>query len=307
MSGQFRLWVSGCSHVGTDIRYGRESLADAIRQSEFGGTEGGPPFEWDVALHLGDFSGSATPPEDDEGREVVRQLGALKQHRREGFYTLVGNHDASGPDEECQWWFRKWIDPTGEHTAFSGVDRSRMPYPVDGTWERYSFRAGNLHILVMGDRNDGGPPVGRGPHGGYPSGAVTGETFNWWQHALETNPEAIIVSAHHHMLKETTVASGPWEGHRRDENGHWKSAYHGYFPDGRPEGASYLYWVDGQPDAQALERYLAAHPGAMDLWLVGHTHTNPDDTYGGRSHVERTLPLRRPFSQAPVPQTMARH
>ena len=64
MSGQFRLWVSGCWHVGTDIRYGRESLADAIRQSEFGGTEGGPPFEWDVALHLGDFSGSATPPED---------------------------------------------------------------------------------------------------------------------------------------------------------------------------------------------------------------------------------------------------
>ena len=28
-------------------------------------------------------------------------------------------------------------------------------------------------------------------------------------------------------------------------------------------------------------------PGAIDVWLGGHTHTNPDDTYGGRSHIER--------------------
>src|SRR5690606_30930943 len=40
------------------------------------------------------------------------------------------------------------------------------------------------------------------------------------------------------------------------------------------------------PDAQAFERYLAAHPGAIDLWIGGHTHTHPDDTTGGRSHVE---------------------
>ena len=279
----FRLWVSGCSHVGTDIRAGRESLADAIRHSE-------SEFEWDIALHLGDFSGSQTPPQDEEGHEVVRQLGALEKHRREQFYTLGGNHDATGPEEppeRSQWWFRKWIDPTGESTVYSGVDRSRMPYPVEGTWERYAFRAGNLLFLVMGDRNDGGPPVGRGPRGGYPAGAVTGETAAWWRGLVEANPDAIIISAHHHMLRETTVASGPWEGHQRNETGAWKSRYHGYFPDGGPEGSSYLYWVDGQPDAQIFERYLAAHPGAIDLWLGGHTHATPDDTFGGRSHVER--------------------
>jgi hypothetical protein len=44
--------------------------------------------------------------------------------------------------------------------------------------------------------------------------------------------------------------------------------------------------VDGEPDAQAFERYLRAHPGATALWLGGHTHTHPDDTYGGKSHVE---------------------
>lgn len=285
--GVFRIWATSDPHVGTDQRRGRESLADAIRDSEQGGKEGGPAFEWDIALMLGDFSGSQETPNDAEGAEIVRQFGALRKHRREDIYEVVGNHDASGPDEPTQWWFKKWIDPTGENTRFSGVDARRRPYPIEGTWERYSFRVGNLLFLMMGDRNDGGPPVGRGKHGGYPSGAVTGETFEWWKRQVEANPEAIIVSAHHHMLKETTVASGPWEGYARGKNGEWVGHYHGYFPDGGPEGASYLYWVDGKPDAQAFERYLAAHPGAIDFWLGGHTHTNPDDRKGGRSHIEK--------------------
>jgi len=89
------------------------------------------------------------------------------------------------------------------------------------------------------------------------------------------------------MLKETTVASGPFEGFEKDKKGRWRSYYHGYFSDGAPEGASYLYFVDGRPDAQAFERYLSSHPGAIDIWLGGHTHTNPDDRKGGRSHIER--------------------
>ena len=283
----FRVWAMGCAHVGTDLRIsGRESLAEAIRQSEQGGDEGGPPFAWDIALHLGDLSGSQTPPQDDEGREVLRQMAIAREHSRERFYHLVGNHDASGADEPCQWWFRKWVDPTGEHSEYSGVDPARRPYPVEGTWERYAIRVGNLLFLMMGDRNDGGPPVGRGVRGGYPAGAVTGETIAWWRKMVGQNRDAIIISAHHHMLRETTVASGPWEGFTMDESGRRKSHYHGYFPDGGPRGASYLYFVGGKPDAQAFERALAEQPGAIDLWLGGHTHTNPDDRTGGRSHIE---------------------
>jgi hypothetical protein len=284
---QFRLWATSDPHVGTDLRKGRESIADSLRDSEQGGREGGPAFEWDIALMLGDFSGSQRTPDDAEGAEVVRQFGALKKHRREDIYEVVGNHDASGPDEPTQWWFRKWIDPTGENTPYSGVDARRRRYPIDGTWERYSFRVGNMLFLMMGDRNDGGPPVGRGKIGGYPAGAVTEETFAWWKHQVEANPDAIIVSAHHHMLKETTVASGPWEGYVRGPKGEWVTHYHGYFADGGPEGASYLYWIGQTPDAQGFERYLAARPGAVDFWLGGHTHTNPDDRTGGRSHIER--------------------
>ena len=286
---ELRLWASGCCHVGTDLRRGkRESLAAAIRHSERGGGKGGPPFPWDIAVHLGDFSGTQAPPDDAEGREVVRQLAELRKHgkhRREQVYCLVGNHDAT--DEPLQGWFRKWLDPTGEHTEHSGVDPRRRPYPVEGTWERYAFRVGNLVFLMMGDRNDGGPPVGRGKRGGYPAGAVSAETFAWWRQQVAQHADRIVVSCHHHMLKETTVASGEWEGFRRDGSGRWRGDYHGYFADGAPRGASYLYWVGGKPDAQAFERHLAVHPGAIALWLGGHTHTHPDDRKGGRSHVER--------------------
>lgn len=276
----------GDSHVGTDLRRKRESLADAIRQSESGGDQGGPPFDWDIALHVGDLSGNQRSPNDEEGREVIRQFAAMKWHRREDVYNLAGNHDASGPGEPMQWWFRKWVDPTGENTKFSGVDAAARTYPVEGTWERYSFRVGNVLFLIMSDRNDGGPPVGRAKRGGYPAGAVSGETFRWWQSQLKENRDSVIITAHHQMLRETTVASGPWEGFQQVDGRH-VSHYHGYFPKGGPKGASYLYWVDGKPDSGAFENHLAANPNAIDIWFGGHTHTNPDDNKGGRTHIER--------------------
>lgn len=139
---------------------------------------------------------------------------------------------------------------------------------------------------MMSDINEPTQKVGRGTLGGNPGGVVRGETFEWWERMVEANQDSIIISAHHYMLKYTTVASGEWEGMRKDADGNWKSHYHGYKPQGTPIGASYLYWVNSKPDAQAFENYLAARPGAIDLWLGGPTHTNPDDTYGIKSHNE---------------------
>jgi hypothetical protein len=145
---------------------------------------------------------------------------------------------------------------------------------------------GNLLFLVMSDRNEPTQKIGRGQLGGNPGGVVSGETFRWWRAAVEANPDALIVCAHHYVLKDTTVASGEWEGMQRGADGQWKSKYHGYYPQGTPHGASYLYWVDGRPSSQAFERYLEEHLGAVALWLAGHTHTNPDDRAGGKSHIE---------------------
>lgn len=275
----FKLWLGGDSHVGTDLRHGRKSLAEAILLAENGGNEGGPPFEWDIMLDVGDLSGSQTPPDDEEGEEVVAQYSVSTKHPREHFYNIVGNHDASGPNEPTQWWFQKWVDPMGENTQYSGVDPAKRPYPVEGNWARYKFQVGNIVFLCMGDRNDGGPPVGRGEKGGYPAGAVSLETFEWWKEQVLAHPNEIVITAHHHMLKETTVASGDWEG--------MEGEYHGRFEDGAPIGASYLYWIDGERDTGKFESFLEEHSNAVDFWFGGHTHTHPDDTRGGRSHIEK--------------------
>ena len=53
----FALWAGGDAHVGTDLERGnRRSLAEAILQAENGGDEGGPSFDWDIMLDIGDLS-----------------------------------------------------------------------------------------------------------------------------------------------------------------------------------------------------------------------------------------------------------
>jgi hypothetical protein len=172
-----RLWAFGDAHVGTDKRHGRDSLAEAIIQSESGGTDGGPPFAWDIAIDVGDMSGGQSVPQDEEGEEVVRQFHTLTRHKREDIYDVCGNHDRSGLDEPDARWWQKWVDPLGQHTAFSGVHPAQRPYPIEGTWERYAFRVGNLLCLMMSDRNEPSQKVGRGTLGGNPGGVVGGETF----------------------------------------------------------------------------------------------------------------------------------
>ena len=288
----FGVWATSCSHVPADITRGRESLAKAIRQSE----DAKIGFAWDVMIDAGDLSAHQYPPGDADGKELVRQYRALTKHRREQVYNTQGNHDAPYYDHGPGSWFRKWGDPLGRHTVFSGVDPKRRPFPVEGTWERYRFVAGNLLVLMLSDRNDVPTPVGRGHsskhlRGGYPPGAVTRETFEWWKEQVLSNQDKIIITMHHHALRDTTVASGNGEGHPR---------YHGNTGGGA--GSSYLYFLienedpdefQFKSDAHVFEDYLDAFheehgQGAIDFWIAGHTHVKgPDDDFGGKTATER--------------------
>lgn len=291
---QFRVWAVSCSHVPADVRKGRESLAKAIRQSE--GREGDAPgFPWDIMIDAGDLSASQFPPGDADGMELVRQYAAMTEHRREQVYNVQGNHDAPYYDHGPGSWFRKWADPMGENTATSGVDAKRRPFAVEGTWERYRFQAGNVLFLMLSDRNDAPAPVGRGHsgdalRGGFPPGAVTRKTFEWWKQQVLANQDKIIVTMHHHALRDTTVAAGFGEGNPR---------YHG--STGGAEGSSYLYYIvenddpadfrytaDGRVFESFLETFHREHGrGAIDLWIAGHTHVKgPDDDFGGKSISE---------------------
>jgi hypothetical protein len=277
----FTVWALSDAHVGNDLRHGRESLADALRQSE-----SRTGFDWDIAVNLGDFSGAQLAPDDAEGREVVRQYGVLARHSREQVYDIGGNHDRSDVGQDEGHWFDRWVDPTGAHPEQSGVRAERRPYSVAGTWERYTFAVGNLVFLMMSDRNEPTRHLPRAEAGGNPGGVVSAETFDWWREQVEAHPDQLVVSAHHYMLKDTTVASGDWEGCWRDEGGVVHQPYHGYKPNGTPRGASYLCLVGGEENPGRFESYLAARPGSVALWLGGHTHSHPDDRAGGKSHIE---------------------
>lgn len=291
---QFRVWATSCAHVPADIRRGRESLAKVIRQSE-GLEEGALAFDWDIMIDAGDLSAHQTPPGDRDGRELIRQYRAMTKHRREQVYNVPGNHDAPYYDHEPGSWFRKWGDPLGENTVFSGVDPNRRPFPVEGTWERYCFQAGNVLFLMLSDRNDAPTPVGRGHskegnNGGYPPGAVTRDTFNWWKQQVLDNQDKIIITMHHHALRDTTTASGYGEGN---------PTYHG--STGGPEGSSYLYFIIEKDDPDDFQYTKDAHVfedfldsfheehgrGAIDFWVAGHTHVkSPDDDFGGKTISE---------------------
>ncbi len=275
-----KIWASGCAHVSADKAKGRDSLGDAIEQSE-------NAFDWDVGINVGDFSAAFGLPTDDEGEEIVRQFGALSKHRREDIYTICGNHDRNAPDEPEAFWFRKWIDPMGENTGHSGVDCDRYRFKPVGTFERYHVDIGNIRLLMMSDVNAAAQEKGRGELGGNPGGVVTKDTFDWWVDQVEANhADKIIITAHHYLLRDTTVATGLWEGMKKDGQGNWVTDYHGYYAEGTPDAASHLHWVGDSAGNGEFEKWLTDNPGKVDFWLGGHTHTNPDDCHGDKSHIE---------------------
>lgn len=297
---EFRVWAAGDSHVPADIRRGRESLARAIRQSE--GSEKGTPapaFDWDVMVDCGDLSASQYPPGDEDGRILVRQYRALAKHYREDVFNVQGNHDGTYYDQGPGSWFQKWADPLGEHTEHSGVRAELRRFPVEGTWERYKFQAGNLLFLMLSDRNSAPSPVGRGHSrerlkGGFPAGAVTRDTFGWWREQVLGNQDKIIITVHHHVLRDTTTRSSYGGG----------KGFHG--SSGGVEGSGYLFFTIDSDDPDDfryttstpespgpfevfLEQFQAEHGSpAVDLWIGGHSHAmEPEQVYQGKGLIER--------------------
>ena len=293
---QFRVWAVSDSHVSADMRRDRESLTIPIRQAA-GLVADAPGFDWDIMVDAGDCCGGQFPPGDKEGRMLVEQyhlLRTLVKHRREDVYHVAGNHDADYYDQGRGAWFRKWLDPVGENTAFSEVHADRRLFPVEGTWERYKFQAGNVLFLMMSDYNSANCPVGRGhskdrKKGGFPAGAVTRETFNWWKEQVLANQDKIIITMHHHMLRDTTT----WAKYLT------KRGFHG--ASGGFEGSGYLYFIVEDPDPEHfrytadahafedfLEEYEKTHgKPAIDVWLGGHSHPeDPGHTEFGQGLTE---------------------
>ena len=136
---QFTIWAFSDPHVGTDISFGRSSLSDAIDQSE-GRDPQSPGFHWDMAVDLGDDSGSQVLPDDDEGRLWVEQIGALRSSKLkdipgsvvsyehashlenatyETFENLAKSYLAAGKVDEAVEAMQKAIEVAPERTTVS--------------------------------------------------------------------------------------------------------------------------------------------------------------------------------------------
>ena len=280
--GQFDLWVTGCAHMLSDFERGRLGIKEAVAQSS--GMGGAEEFDWDIMLNLGDFVAFPYEPDNFQGELAARQLeiNYSRKHLREHIYCLMGNHDAWTVDSipEKNYWFRKWIDPLGEHPETSGVANERRPFVVEGNYERYAFQAGNVLFLMLSDNNDGEYPIGRSnKKAGCPAGAITEETFEWWKSMVMSNQDKIIITAHHQLPRETTIATAPYEG--------TKYKYHGQCSPDDVKGSSYLYFIGDDPNSDQLTDFLEANPGCIDLWLGAHTHISPLDTLNGRTFCEQ--------------------
>jgi len=284
------IWIFGDAHVHTEIRNGYLSLESAIKDSLIGGDEGGESFEWDIALNTGDYKGAQDCPKAASAQTIVAQFENSGVDRNR-IYSVIGNHDSN---EHGASWFRRYIDPLGNNSNYSGVNNHLRPYKTSGNWDHYKFKVGNILFLLLGDNNFGGPPFGRDCEGGAPAGRYTKETFDWWVDQVESNQEMIIVTVAHHALYNTTIFTG------FDEAA--ELGIHGGKTWADQKGSSMIYaigdWtIDGYNQDHefigdrpfGFKKFLKENPGAIDFWIHGHTHytVHPGKSANEKSDIER--------------------
>jgi hypothetical protein len=309
----FNAWLSSCAHlIGPTGNV--KTLQLALEQSR-GMSPPSPAISWDLMLDVGDWTASQEPPTDEDGEALASFLNRAFGEQRGRYFTVSGNHDGEPKGWQPGEFALKYVNPLGaaEYAGSSGFRAAQRPdsdgvrqllsYP--GTrWDRYLVRTGNVIWIMLGDRNEfdtlaeargdtsGLFQAGRGsaagmPRGGYPSGSVTRDTFDWWRAVVE-NPmfgQDILITAHHLMPGHTTISTDD------GEPGNFHGAHGSVGPNGQIGGQ--LYWLREYDDSGREIRqyaqtrpfldYLRDHPGAIAAWIGGHTHVNsPEETINGR-------------------------
>jgi hypothetical protein len=327
LTDAFTIWGLSDPHVNTDLTQGSYLSLDTAIKDSLGTTGSGHGFNWNLALVLGDVTGDTACPGPAQFAELKNQFisGGVN---RNIFYTIPGNHDYgdNGDSAYLQKYLDPLGTHTA--TSNVNASLMPYPILPGGAFDHYAFEVGNVLFLMLGDRNDAAYPFGRtcgssfvkddGSHGingafdgaGHPAGTYTLATYNWWVNEIESNPDKIIITTAHHQLINTGARSGLTEGVTAPDAPHGN---HGW-ADAAGSSIVYAMWnesantyttidcydlnhnpiagcdnnADGLADV-GFRQYLDAHPGAIDLWIYGHTHAglDPDSTYNGRSLIEQ--------------------
>ncbi|WP_306116555.1 metallophosphoesterase [Roseovarius sp. MMSF_3305] len=282
-AADLRIWLCGDAHLKQSVDVlNYNCLETAIRDMDTIG------FDYDLVLNVGDFDSAHLPPtkdgNDEEGKLVVDALTSSPNHDRAEFYCINGNHDAGDGEMD---WFEKYIDVLGENPEFSKHDLSKRPYPItlieDGAWHSYYVEIGNLMVFMLSDRNSGPAPYGReglvDGSGGYPSGAISKKTWEWFKAQVLANQDKNIFVCTHQGVRNTVIATGDNEG----------EGFHGG-TSGIPEGRGCVYTIldEDNPDqsisgTDIIKDFFAEHPEhTVRLWMNGHTHSPVGSTRNGR-------------------------
>jgi len=275
---QLIVWVFGCSHVTHDVSGGFNTVRDAIADAEAVG--------FDIAVNLGDVTGLGLPSADDGAVWLSQVNSGLSSHIAEDIYSICGNHDRTAErGVNSGSWFRRFVDPLGEFPRQSGINKARRPYAINGDWQRYNIKIGNLRLLFISDINRSKNP-GRSNTDGDPGGVVTSGTVKWWESQLSRASDAgeIAITFAHYLPRDTTTATGRYEGGTLDDAGNYSPFYHG---PGSTMGkcSSYLAFVDSKEGRPFID-YMEQNPGLCALWVGAHNHVKPEKEVGGKGHVE---------------------
>lgn len=266
-----KIWATGCWHTPKDVDLVSRYPYDVSKTQVEG------VFDYDLVLALGDFESDQDFPTGGDTQTIAQVKTDIDAETNTGkIYPIAGNHD--GGDDNMDWY---------KAAVWDYIDHSNQPFQKLGQktnweWERYYMKIGNVLIVMLSDRNDLPYPVGRGGSvvtGGHPSGAITKETLEWLEALIIANPDYNIITCHHNLPRETTVATGINEG----------NVYHG--DSGIPEGRGALWSIfdedipsssdGGSEFSDLLEAHdnVVAHFGA-------HTHAKVDVSHYGRGIME---------------------
>ncbi|QDT65902.1 metallophosphoesterase [Calycomorphotria hydatis] len=283
------MWVSGDAHLQNSLdTIGYNSLAEPMADFDREG------IDYDLAINLGDFDSAQKPPtlEDNtrEGEAVAEALNSSRRNPRSKTYCLNGNHDAGDGQMD---WFERWVDPLGQNTRESGNSERGRPYPVTyidrDQWHSYYIETPQATIFMLSDRNELKGPAGRGGlvhgNGGYPSGAITLDTWEWFQAYVLANTQKPIIVCSHQGVRNTVIGTADNDG--VDGGFHGRSGY--------PKGSGSIYsLVDERKPSRSLhgtdiiKDFFTRHPEhSVKLWLNGHTHVRVGETFRGRGEMYR--------------------
>jgi|GEM_PF-5523525 3',5'-cyclic AMP phosphodiesterase CpdA len=190
-SNEFVVWLVTDPHIGS-TSYGytdKYVFQDAIQDSENDWS-----FDWDIAFVLGDLTDNGY---ESEYQNFSDAFSVLTKHNRSDFYCLAGNHDSRNDDGSL---FRKYVDPLGENTTYSGVNNSQRKFSVENvtaTGDSYTVRVGNVLFIVMS------PDWNNDDY----------YNFTWWRSIVENASDDVnIICLSHHWVEGCGIGGGPVSG-----------------------------------------------------------------------------------------------